>query len=190
MVGEIRDSETAKIAINSALTGHLVFSTLHTNNAAGTIPRLIDLGVNAKIISSALTVSIAQRLVRKLCEHCKVETVITGAEKDHIAKIVANIKRKRPDFAPQQMIKMWQPGKCEKCNNTGYKGRQGIFEAIVMDDAVGAVTVQNPNERDIKTAAIPQGILDMREDGIVKVLEGTTSLRELSRVIDLYEELI
>ena len=190
MVGEIRDSETAKIAINSALTGHLVFSTLHTNNAAGAIPRLIDLGVNAKIISSALTLSIAQRLVRKLCEYCKQESVLAGVEKDQILAVVESIKKKIPDYTPKQIEKMWLPGKCEKCNNTGYKGRQGIFEAIIMDEKIAAATILNPNERDIKTAAIPQGILDMRQDGIVKVLDGTTSLRELSRVIDLYDEII
>ncbi len=190
MVGEIRDSETAKIAINSALTGHLVFSTLHTNNAAGTIPRLIDLGVNAKIISSALTLSIAQRLVRKLCVRCRQEKTLAGPEQELVQKVLDSIKKKRPDFTPNQTTKAWEPGKCIECNNTGYKGRQGIFEAIVMDDNIAAATVNNPNERDIKTAGIAQGILDMRQDGILKVLEGTTSLRELSRVIDLYEEII
>ncbi|OHA58995.1 MAG: hypothetical protein A2571_00790 [Candidatus Vogelbacteria bacterium RIFOXYD1_FULL_44_32] len=190
MVGEIRDSETAKIAINSALTGHLVFSTLHTNNAAGAIPRLIDLGVNAKIISSALTLSIAQRLVRKLCPVCKVEENLTGQDKEHILAVIASIKKRRPDYVPPQTVKTWGPGKCEKCNNTGYKGRQGIFEAIVMDDSIAKASVLNPNERDLRLASIPQGILDMRQDGIVKVLEGSTSLRELSRVIDLYEEII
>ncbi len=190
MVGEIRDSETAKIAINSALTGHLVFSTLHTNNAAGTIPRLIDLGVNAKIISSALTLSIAQRLVRKLCPFCKTEVPLQAAEKEQLAVILASIKKKRPSYVGPPLEKIWSPGKCAKCNNTGYKGREGIFEAIVMDDKIAAATIGNPNEREIRTAAIPQGILDMRQDGVLKVLEGSTSLRELSRVIDLYEEII
>ncbi|OHA60185.1 MAG: hypothetical protein A2589_00330 [Candidatus Vogelbacteria bacterium RIFOXYD1_FULL_46_19] len=190
MVGEIRDSETAKIAINSALTGHLVFSTLHTNNAAGTIPRLIDLGVNSKIISSALTLSIAQRLVRRLCPTCKIEIPLSDSEEKLINEVVAGIKKKKPDFTPAQTTKMWSPGKCRECNNTGYKGRQGIYEAIVMDEAIAEVCAQNPNERDIWLAALPQSILDMREDGIMKVLAGLTSLRELSRVIDLYEKTV
>lgn len=190
MVGEIRDSETAKIAINSALTGHLVFSTLHTNNAAGAIPRLIDLGVNPKIISSALTLSIAQRLVRKLCPTCKQESTLEEPEQELVEKILVSIKKKIPDFIFPQTEKVFTPGKCAECNNTGFKGRQGIFEAILMDKAVADVTVLNPNEKDIKTASIPQGILDMRQDGIIKVLKGETSLKEVGRVIDLFEEII
>jgi len=187
MVGEIRDSETAKIAINSSLTGHLVFSTLHTNNAAGTIPRLIDLGVNAKIISSSLTLSIAQRLVRKLCSNCKEEVIPTEAEKVLIDNILDQIPAKRPDFKKPEVTKIYKPKGCEACNNTGYKGRLGIFEAIYMDNNIANIVVANPNEKDIWNAAIPQGLLDMKQDGIMKVIAGTTSLRELSRVVDLHE---
>lgn len=191
MVGEIRDAETAKIAVNAALTGHLVFSTLHTNNAAGAIPRLIDLGVNPKIISSALTLPIAQRLVRRLCVKCKQEYTPSDEERKLVEQIIPSIKIKKPTLAiPDKVDKLWKAVGCEACNNTGYKGRQGIFEAIVMDEAVAAVTLQNPSEREIKKAAIPQGILDMRQDGIVKVLNGLTSLDELGRVVDLYEEVI
>ncbi len=190
MVGEIRDSDTAKIAIDSALTGHLVFSTLHTNNAAGTIPRLIDLGINSKVISSALTLAIAQRLVRKLCPDCKVELPLTGKDQEHILAIIESIKKRQPSYIPPQTTATWGPGKCDKCNNTGYKGRQGIFEAVAMDEAIANASMSNPSEREIKIAAIPQGILDMRQDGIVKILAGTTSLQELSRVIDLYDEII
>jgi len=190
MVGEIRDSETAKIAINASLTGHLVFSTLHTNNAAGAIPRLIDLGVNAKILTSALTLPIAQRLVRKLCEFCRTETVPTADEQVVIDNVVATIKKKKPDMVIPETHKLWHPTGCEKCNKTGYKGRVGVYEAIIIDDAVAKVTLENPSEKEIKIAAIPQGILDMRQDGILKVLAGTTDMSELSRVVDMNEEFI
>lgn len=190
MVGEIRDPETAQIAINSALTGHLVFSTLHTNNSAGTIPRLIDLGINPKIISSALTLSIAQRLLRKLCTNCKKEEQVPEKYKQLIIDVLESIKKKKPDFNYQFNDKIWVPVGCPKCNNTGYKGRQGIFEAVVMDQNISDVSLKNPSEREIKTAAIPQGILDMRQDGILKVVEGITSIEELERVVDLYEEII
>ncbi len=184
MVGEIRDNETAEMAINSALTGHLVFSTLHTNNAAGTYPRLIDLGVNSGVLTSAINVSIAQRLVRILCPHCKKEVKLEGADKEKLQKVVDSIvveKYRLPTTS------MWLPGQCEECNHTGYKGRVGVFEAILTDAALEKVLRENPSEREIRSATRQQGILDMRQDGVVKVLQGVTSLEELVRVIDLQE---
>jgi len=196
MVGEIRDPETAKIAVQSSLTGHLVFSTLHTNNAQGAIPRLIDLGLNPKIITSALTLSIAQRLLRKLCEACKQEKDPEPWEKGLIDKVLESIKKKRPELIPAGWGTAGQAGKlyknigCAKCHGTGFKGREGIFEAIVMDDAVAQATIINPNEKEIKISAIPQKILDMRQDGVLKVVRGETTIGEMGRVIDLYEEII
>ncbi|HYC83229.1 MAG TPA: GspE/PulE family protein [Candidatus Paceibacterota bacterium] len=190
MVGEIRDAETAKIAINSALTGHLVFSSLHTNNAAGAIPRLIDLGINPKIMSSALTLSIAQRLVRKLCETCKKEDVPNEAERKLITEIVPTIRVKKPNLEIPSGEKIYRPVGCKECHMTGFKGRQGVFEAIAMDAAIAATALTNPSEREIKIAAIPQGILDMRQDGVLKILQGTTSMDELARVVDLNQEVI
>lgn len=190
MVGEIRDSETAKIAVNASLTGHLVFSTLHTNNAAGAIPRLIDLGVNAKILTSALTLPVAQRLIRKLCPICKKEETPTSEEKVLIDNVLTTIKKKKPEMVLPQTEKIWRPVGCEKCNQTGYKGRVGVYEAILMDDAVAKITIENPSEKEIKIAAIPQGILDMRQDGILKILTGITDMSELGRVVDLTEEFI
>lgn len=187
MVGEIRDTETAKIAINAALTGHLVLSTLHTNNAAGAIPRLIDLGVNPKVISSALLVSMAQRLVRKLCENCKKSYTPTADERKNIEKIVNGAEEKiGPTPIPDTL---WQAGGCAVCNNTGYKGRVGVYEAVMIDSAIEPLITQNPSEREIARAALPQKILNMREDGIMKVINGTTSLEELRRVVDLEEVL-
>jgi len=185
MVGEIRDEETAEIAINASLTGHLVFSTLHTNNAAGTYPRLIDLGVNPKVISSAISVSMAQRLIRKLCQFCKQEKPIEGVEKERIDRITESIVNKA--LIPAER-KMWIPKGCEKCNKTGFKGRSGVYEAIIADHAIEDAINKNPSEREIIAAAKPQGILNMRQDGIIKVLTGVTSMDELQRVIDLDAE--
>ncbi len=190
MVGEIRDKETAKIAVNASLTGHLVFSTLHTNNAAGTIPRLIDLDINPKIIEAAINIAMAQRLVRLLCQSCKKEDVPTANEAKLLGAVADSIKRLRPDVAVPDTTKVWRPVGCPDCNGTGYKGRQGIFEAILITKEIAELVVQNPNERDIKIAAQGQGILDMRQDGVLKVLAGQTSLEELSRVVDLTEEIL
>jgi type II secretory ATPase GspE/PulE/Tfp pilus assembly ATPase PilB-like protein len=125
MVGEIRDDETAKIAINSAETGHLVLSTLHTNSAAGAFPRLIDLGVNPKTITSAVNIVLAQRLVRTLCNNCKKEKILEGEEKRYIQDVVKSVRDKSL-IDGLQIEKMWIPVGCEKCNGTGYKGRTGI----------------------------------------------------------------
>jgi type IV pilus assembly protein PilB len=182
MVGEIRDSETAAIAINSAQTGHLVFSTLHTNNAAGTFPRLIDLGVNSKVLTSAINIALAQRLLRKLCPLCKKEVEITGAEKTFIDSVLATIIDKTD---VPNTTKMWTAVGCEKCNHTGYSGRIGIYEAVLTDEAVEKVVNENPSEREIMAAAAPQGIYTMKQDGVMKTLQGITSLDELRRVIDL-----
>ncbi|MES2023481.1 MAG: GspE/PulE family protein [Patescibacteria group bacterium] len=193
MVGEIRDAETAKIAVESALTGHLVFSTLHTNNAAGVIPRLIDLEVNPKIMVSALTLSIAQRLVRKLCQFCKKEKAPTEEEVKTLKIVMDSIKNEGKDLSkynidPNAPIKMFSAVGCEKCNMTGYKGRMGIFEAIKTDEAIEKIIPQNPSEREIKKIASHQGILSMRQDGVVKIINGVTSIDEVQSVVDLNEE--
>lgn len=184
MVGEIRDEETAEIAINSALTGHLVFSTLHTNNAAGTFPRLIDLGINPKIISSALSVSMAQRLVRKLCPHCQNEVPIEGRAKELITKILSTIKNREEYIASIPNV-IGEPKGCDKCNFSGYSGRVGLYEAIFRTEAIERVIKENPSEREIWKAASDQGVLTMQQDGIIKVLNKVTSISELERVIDL-----
>lgn len=190
MVGEIRDAETAKIAVNSAQTGHLVFSTLHTNNAAGTFPRLIDLGINPKVITSAINIAMAQRLVRKLCAQCKKEFPLSDEQKTLVANTFkVNIPPEDAALATQKNHFVAGDG-CAVCNMTGYKGRIGIYEAILTDDAIGKVVLENPSEREIKKAALAQGLLDMRQDGIIKVLRGVTSFDELDRVIDLNEEFL
>lgn len=183
MIGEIRDGETASIAINSALTGHLVFSTLHTNDAAGTFPRLIDLGVNSTIIPSALRVSMAQRLVRKLCPYCRKEVSVEGTAKTEIEMTLAGIEDK--SLMPKDTSKMWLPVGCDKCNKTGYKGRVGLYEAILMNQNIEKAVQSALSDREIWEAAKGQGLLTMKQDGVVKVLDGTTSYEELQRVISI-----
>ncbi|MFA5840945.1 MAG: GspE/PulE family protein [Candidatus Paceibacterota bacterium] len=193
MVGEIRDKETAEIAVQSALTGHIVFSTLHTNNAAGVIPRLIDLGVNPKILVSALSLSIAQRLVRKLCQFCKKEKIPSKEEEATMRGVLASIKAEGKSLSnyninPDVPFKLFSAVGCEKCNMTGFKGRIGIFEAIKTDESIEKIMPENPSEREIKKVASAQGILSMRQDGLVKMLNGITSFEEVQSVVDLNEE--
>jgi len=184
MVGEIRDLETAKTAINSALTGHLVLSTLHTNNAAGTIPRLIDLGVNPTSIAPAVNISMAQRLVRKLCDKCKKKQPASESEAAAVKKVIETfpLNRKKPDAAE---VFVWKAKGCKFCNSLGYKGRIGVYEAILIDEEVEPLILLNPTETEILKKSEKQGILNMKQDGILKVLNGTTSLDELQRVIEL-----
>lgn len=184
MVGEIRDNETAEVAVNAALTGHLVLSTLHTNNAAGSFPRLLDLGVNPKVISSALTISIAQRLVRKLCIHCKKEVPLEGKEKEMVDKALLSISD-QTYLEGVQHEKIWTSVGCDKCNYSGFRGRIGVYEAILVDDKIEKTVIENPSERDIAQAARDQGLLTLPQDGVIKVLQGETSLDELARVLDL-----
>ncbi|MCK4918403.1 MAG: type II/IV secretion system protein [Candidatus Pacebacteria bacterium] len=183
MVGEIRDTDTAKVAVNSALTGHLVFSTLHTNNAVGTFYRLIDLGVQPNIISTAINMVIAQRLIRKPCEYCKKEVLIEGENKQIISKILSEIDN--VEKYTNNIEKMFEPVGCPKCNNTGYKGRIGIFEAILVNAEIAKLLEQNPGKEEIKTIFKRQGLLSLSQDGIIKVLNGDTTLSEVQRVIDL-----
>ncbi len=193
MVGEIRDGETAEIAVQSALTGHMVFSTLHTNNAAGVIPRLIDLGVNPKILVSALSISLAQRLVRVLCRHCKKEKEASPEETILIKSIIKGMAEEGKDASKygvkdEASFRVFTASGCDKCNLTGYKGRIGIFEAIKTDEEIEKIMPLNPSEREIKKVASHQGILSMRQDGLIKILSGTTSFEEVQSVVDLYEE--
>jgi len=187
MVGEIRDGETASIAINSALTGHLVFSTLHTNTAAGAFPRLIDLGVNPKIISSAINVAMAQRLIRKLCVDCRAEAIPDEKEKAFIDRTILSVTDKTY-LDGLQTEKIWKAVGCEKCHKTGYKGRIAITEVILMTKEIEEAITNNPSDRDIKAAAASQNLLDMKQDGVIRILKGVSSIDELGRVIDIETE--
>jgi type II secretory ATPase GspE/PulE/Tfp pilus assembly ATPase PilB-like protein len=185
MVGEIRDEEVATTAINAALTGHLVFSTLHTNDAAGSFPRLIDLGISEKVLSSAVNVAMAQRLVRKLCQACKQPRPVNEQEKVVIERVLKNITDR--SLVPQNTTSVYaaKEGGCAECHGRGFRGRIGIYEAVFMDSAIETILREKPSEREIAAAAKPQGIPTMQEDGIIKVLRGVTSFDELARVVDL-----
>ena len=182
MVGEIRDGETANIAIQAALTGHFVFSTLHTNNAAGTFPRLVDLGADSRSFGSAVTVSMAQRLIRKLDPNKKKERPLTDEEKNMIAKIFEPLTDK--SLVPSKIETVWEPAPLDT-DETGYKGRVGLYEAIFMDDELATFLRDNPSENDIARLAAKQGYLTMAQDGIIKALAGITSLSEVAATVDL-----
>lgn len=185
MIGEIRDPEVARTAIDAALTGHFVFSTLHTNAAAGTFPRLVDLGMDPKVFSSALSIAMAQRLVRVLCKSCKKKVPLEGATKELVDKVVAGLRDKT--VLPADSQSLYEPGGCSECNMTGYKGRIGIFEAIVVDPEMDALLRTNPSEREIYALQKKRDLMTMAEDGVVKALNGVTSWDELNRVVTVEE---
>ncbi len=182
MVGEIRDGETANIAIEAALTGHFVFSTLHTNDAAGTFPRLVDLGADPKSFGSAVTVAMAQRLLRKLDPDKKKERPLTDEEKAMIAKVFEPLADK--SLLPKKIETVWEPVP-ESEDETGYKGRVGLYEAIFMDDELASFLRDNPSSGEIAKFTSKQGYLTMAQDGILKALDGVTSLSEVAGTIDL-----
>lgn len=181
MVGEIRDGETAGIAIQAALTGHFVLSTLHTNNAAGTFPRLADLGVDTKSFASAITVSMAQRLVRRLDPAHRKERPITDAEKKVVDAVLASIVDR--SLVPAKVDMLWDA--VPEGESTGYHGRVGLYEAIFMDDELGAFLRDNPPENEIAKFAAKQGFLTMAQDGVLKALAGETTLEEVGKTVDL-----
>ena len=177
MVGEIRDGETAKIAVEAALTGHMVLSTLHTNDAAGAVTRLEEMGVEPFLTASSLVGVLAQRLVRKLCPKCKEEVTMTRAE---MLKIL-------PDFPvdqyPEETFTIYKPKGCLTCNNTGYKGREAVFEFLTVTEEMKKLILDRANGADIKALAISQGMHTLKDEGIYKVMHGRTSIEELLRVI-------
>ncbi len=185
MVGEIRDEETASLAIHSSLTGHLVLSTLHTNDAIGVIPRLIDMGVQSFLIPPTLSLALGQRLVRQLCPHCKKEVTPTGKVKKEIMKEIENLppKIKEKVNIPKD-FKIYKPVGCKRCNKTGYVGRMGIFEVLEMTDQLADIISEGPTEVKIREEAKRQGMVTMKQDGILKVLDGTTSFEEVARVAE------
>ncbi|HUX81160.1 MAG TPA: GspE/PulE family protein [Candidatus Paceibacterota bacterium] len=183
MVGEIRDGETANIAIQAALTGHFVFSTLHTNDAAGTFPRLADLGVDPKAFGSAITVSMAQRLLRKLDPNKKKERPLTDAEKQMIKKAFEPLSD--TTVLPEKIETVWEPIIDSDSVGGGYSGRIGLYEAIFMDDEMANFLRDNPPSNEIAKLAQKQGYLTMAQDGILKALAGITSLSEVASTVDL-----
>lgn len=182
MVGEVRDGEVAETAIHAAQTGHLVFTTLHTNSAVAGFMRLIDLGVDPRVMGTSINIILGQRLVRVLCPQCKAAYQASAEEKALIDLVVST--HPQSPSVPDPLT-LYKPVGCTHCGGTGFKGRASIFEGIVMDDAVEEVVIRDPREHVILEAAKPQQIPTMVEDGIMKVLGGVTSLTELERVIEL-----
>jgi len=181
MVGEIRDNETADIAINAALTGHIVLSTLHTNDAVGTIPRLLDMGVEPFLITASVNDVIAQRLCRKICEKCKHEIKLN----DEQLKLVTDEIELMPD--PEKSTARQKPtffagGGCEACHNTGYKGRIGIYEIVQMSEELKVLTLKRATSAELLTQAKKEGLITLKQDGILKVLAGLTTIEEVWRV--------
>ncbi len=179
MVGEIRDGETANIAVESALTGHMVFSTLHTNDAPSAITRLDEMGVEPFLTASSLVGVLAQRLIRVLCPRCKEEVEFTYRD----------IRKSIEDFPIPEgktlddVCKIYQPKGCIACSNTGYKGRQGVFEFLQVTNEVKELILKRASVQEIKMLAMKQGMHTLRQEGIDKVLEGTTSIEEVLRVL-------
>lgn len=183
MVGEIRDAEVADVAVQAALTGHFVFSTLHTNDAAGTFPRLADLGVDPKEFASAVTVAMAQRLVRRLDPATAKKRPTTDEEKKLMERIFSTCQDK--SLVPASFDEVWSATADEANADTGYKGRTGVYEAIFMDDELGTFLRDNPSSSDIAKHVERQGFLNMAQDGILKAINGETSLEEVIRAVDL-----
>jgi len=172
LVGEIRDLETAEIAIQASLTGHLVFSTLHTNDAPSAITRLVDMGVEPYLVASSLIAVLAQRLVRVLCPECREPYAPTEAE---LAEL--GLRAKEP-------VRAHRPQGCHRCHHTGYYGRVGIFELMVLDDELRALIVQNTDSKSIKRLAVTRGMNTLRQDGARKALLGITSIEEIVRATE------
>jgi type IV pilus assembly protein PilB len=188
MVGEIRDGETAELAIHAALTGHLVLSTLHTNDAIGAIPRLVDMGIEPFLLASSLQVVAAQRLVRRICEHCKAEEKISPGQEARMRELF--------DAVPESELRAFglkkgQPmiayrGKgCDECGGSGYRGRVAIYEVLDVDDEMhGIISDKKGGEAEVREAAVRQGMIMMKQDGLLKVLQGVTTLSEVERVTE------
>jgi type II secretory ATPase GspE/PulE/Tfp pilus assembly ATPase PilB-like protein len=181
MVGEIRDFETAEMAVHAALTGHIVLSTLHTNDAAGAIPRLIDMKVEPFLITSAVNLIFAQRLVRRICPNCQENKKPNNAELEEIKNEVNKIpelERKKINLTD---IKIPNAPGCDKCQGLGYKGRIGIFEVLPVDKIIEKLILSDAPSSEIKEKAIENGMLTLKQDGILKVLNGITTLEEVWR---------
>jgi type II secretory ATPase GspE/PulE/Tfp pilus assembly ATPase PilB-like protein len=178
LVGEIRDAETAEIAVSAALTGHLVLSTLHTNDAAGAVSRLINLGVAPFLVASALLGAVAQRLIRTTCDECKQPYKPSVEE-------LANIFGKS---LPEKEIQLYRGTGCSSCRNTGYRGRKGVFEILPVSSQIRRMITDGVSDGQIKQQAIQEGMRTLTKSAIDEVLRGNTTIDELMRVVDMRVE--
>lgn len=175
LVGEIRDSETADLAIQAALTGHEVFSTLHTNTASGALPRLLDMGMEPFLLASAINVTVAQRILRKLCTHCRVQYSPPPEINDHFAKVLGPLLPKSPP-------RFFKAKGCAECGNLGYQGRMGIYEVLTVSESIMRLVLERASSSNIEKQAVLEGMITMLQDGFLKVLEGITTVEEVLRV--------
>jgi len=179
MVGEIRDRETAQLTVHAALTGHVVLTTLHTNNAIGVIPRLIDMGVESYLIPPSVVLMVAQRLVRKLCNDCKQQVEAQGRAKKIIEDTIASMPKKIQERVKNGTYHIWEAPGCGKCMHKGTKGRIAIFEAMEMSRELKQIIIEGITEEKIINESLRQEMITMKQDGIIKLLEGSVSLEEV-----------
>ncbi|MBK8322158.1 MAG: type II secretion system ATPase GspE [Betaproteobacteria bacterium] len=173
MIGEIRDLETAQIAVQSALTGHMVLSTVHTNDAPSTVNRLLDMGVEDYLLTSTVVGILAQRLVRNLCPHCRQPYKA-------LPEVIEQMGLRR--YVPEGEVTLWHPGGCDQCSGTGYRGRMGIMEMLPMNDAIRSLVMRHANSAELRAAAVESGMESMFENGLRKAVVGTTTIEEVLRV--------
>jgi type IV pilus assembly protein PilB len=184
MVGEIRDEESASLGVQAALTGHVVLSSLHTNNAIGVVPRLIDMKIKPFLLPASLNISIAQRLALRLCPYCKEKIKPNKEIEKMLLKEIAGMPERAKKDINLNDINIYKPVGCAKCNMKGEKGRVGVFEILKMTPELEAIIIEEPTELRIMAEAKRQGMVTMKQDGILKVLAGEVSLEEVLRVTD------
>jgi type II secretory ATPase GspE/PulE/Tfp pilus assembly ATPase PilB-like protein len=180
LVGEIRDRETTELAIQAALTGHLVFSTLHTSNAAGAIPRFIDLGGEPFLLASSLNAVVGQRILRKVCPSCKEDFMPPEIMVNDIKSVLGRFLP--PDKAEPGKLKLFRGKGCKECGDTGFLGRIGIFEVLPVSDAVAKLVLSHADANEIEKRAVEEGMITMKQDGYLKAIEGLTTIEEVLRV--------
>ncbi len=182
MVGEIRDNETADLAIQASLTGHLVFATLHTNSAAGALPRLLDMQAEPFLLASSMTCVLAQRVLRQVCSNCKEAYTPDPATVTELKRVLGPIYETYVQKSNGEVPKLYRGRKCEACSDTGYKGRLGIFEVLKITEKIGKLILGRSPASEIENLAVTDGMLLMEQDGYVKALDGLTTLEEVMRV--------
>jgi len=176
LVGEIRDQETTDLALQAALTGHLVFSTLHTSNAAGALPRLLDLGAEPFLLSSTMNAMVGQRIARKICQHCVVSYAPVAQIMEEVKGVLGKL------FPTNSTIKLYRGKGCEECGNSGYLGRIGIFEVLPVSNKIASLVLEHPDSLTVEKQAIEEGMITMKQDGYLKALQGITTIEEVMRV--------
>jgi len=182
MVGEIRDSETAELSVHAALTGHLIFSTIHTNDALGVTPRLIDLGVEPFLLSATLNVAIAQRLGRRICQHCRAEIEVAPDAREFISKEIVRIPKKFMAGRDPETIKLYRGAGCTHCAMSGYIGRIAICEVMMVTDNMRKIIESGFPNDEAKKEAVAQEMLTIKQDGVLKALDGFTTIEEVMRI--------